>query len=93
MPVKQVRVELGWGPTMLSGRWEPDQVERDAAWELYVELVTRIAVAQLGPGGGVLREALTSLHQFFGVHAIHHRCVFPPRVAGAPTAAASYALP
>jgi hypothetical protein len=51
MPVKQVRVELGWGPA-LSGTWEPDQAERDAAWELYVELVTRIAVAQLGPGGG-----------------------------------------
>ena len=35
-----------------AGHWEPDQAERDAAWELYVELVTRIAVSQLGSGGG-----------------------------------------
>jgi hypothetical protein len=48
MPVKQVSVQLGWGPAKLSGVWEPDQAERNAAWELYVELVTRIAVVPLG---------------------------------------------
>jgi hypothetical protein len=64
VPVKQVGVELGWGPAKLSGTWEPDQTERDAAWELYVELVTRIAVFPLS-GEGILREALTSLYQLF----------------------------
>lgn len=67
MPIEKVGVELGWGPAKLSGEWRPDQAERDAAWELYVELVTRIAVVPLEPGRGILREALTSLYQLFGV--------------------------
>jgi len=67
VPIEKIGVELGWGPAKLSGEWRPDQAERDAAWELYVELVTRIAVAPLAPGRGILREALTSLYQMFGV--------------------------
>src|SRR4051794_2749971 len=67
MPLREVGVELGWGPAKLSGTWAPDTAERDAAWELYVELVTRIAVVPLRSGQGVLREALTSLYQLFGV--------------------------
>ena len=67
MPVNEVGVELGWGPAKLSGKWVPDQAERDAAWELYVELVTRVAVVPLGPRQGVLREALSSLYALFGV--------------------------
>jgi hypothetical protein len=51
----------------VSGTWEPDEAERNAAWELYVELVTRVAVVELGPGKGLLREALTSLHELFGI--------------------------
>jgi hypothetical protein len=65
MPIKEVGVELGWGPAKLSGKWEPDATERDAAWELYVELVTRIAVFPLS-GQGILREALNSIYQLFG---------------------------
>ncbi|MGP6158704.1 MAG: hypothetical protein ACLPYS_14575 [Vulcanimicrobiaceae bacterium] len=49
----------------VEGSWEPDERERDAAWELYVELVTRIAVVELQPGEGSLREALTSLFSLF----------------------------
>ena len=41
--------------------------ERAAAWEMYVELVTRISVADLGPEEGLLREALTSLYALFGI--------------------------
>lgn len=67
MPIREVGVELGWGPAKLSGTWEPDSAERDAAWELYVELVTRISVVPLTPGHGILREALASLYQMFGV--------------------------
>lgn len=42
-------------------------VERIAAWELYVELNTRIATQELGSEEGLLREALSSLHALFGV--------------------------
>src|SRR6266536_2347761 len=44
----------------VSGTWVPDDAERQAAWELYVELTTRIAVVPLGPNEGLLREALSS---------------------------------
>ena len=50
----------------LSGTWLPDDSERQAAWELYVELVTRVAVIALGPNDGLLREAVDSLHKLFG---------------------------
>ena len=46
---------------VIEGTWEPDDRERKAAWELYVELVTRIAVAGLHPNEGLLREALSEV--------------------------------
>lgn len=51
----------------ISGTWEPDEAERTAAWELYVELVTRISVVELAPEDGLLREAMTSLHSLFDI--------------------------
>ncbi len=49
----------------IEGTWAPDESERKAAWDLYVELVTRIAVEELRPEEGLLREALSSLHTLF----------------------------
>jgi hypothetical protein len=68
MRPKQVQVKLTI-PFIgeISGTWEPDEAERRAAWELYVELVTRVAVVQLGPAEGLLREALSSLREVFGI--------------------------
>ncbi|MCK4827516.1 hypothetical protein KA005_67930, partial [bacterium] len=40
----------------VQGDWEADESEQQASWELYVELVTRIAVQELKPGEGSLRE-------------------------------------
>ncbi|MDF3149349.1 TIR protein, partial [Streptomyces sp. T21Q-yed] len=39
----------------------PSESERMAAYDIQVELVTRIGVQELAPGTGSLREALTSL--------------------------------
>ncbi|KUO22799.1 hypothetical protein [Streptomyces dysideae] len=50
----------------ISGTWEPADAERSAAWELYLELVTRVSVEELDPEEGFLREALSSLYTFFG---------------------------
>ncbi|GID90684.1 hypothetical protein Adi01nite_00960 [Amorphoplanes digitatis] len=47
------------------GTWEPDVAERKAAWEIYVEMVTRIGVVELRPDDGSLREALTSMYSLF----------------------------
>jgi hypothetical protein len=49
----------------IAGVWKPDEAERRAAWELYVELVTRVSAVGLQPGEGLLRESLTSLYAIF----------------------------
>ncbi|MFI8233466.1 hypothetical protein ACIGDI_32035 [Streptomyces sp. NPDC085900] len=49
----------------ISGTWEPNDVERRAAWELYVELVTRVSVVPLRAEEGLLREAMDSLYSLF----------------------------
>lgn len=50
----------------IEGTWELDDSERKAAWEMYVELVTRISVSELRPDEGLLREGLSSLYTLFG---------------------------
>ena len=45
--------------------WEPDPTQRRAAWELYVELVTRISTQPLTLDEGLVREALNSLYSLF----------------------------
>jgi hypothetical protein len=62
---KSVQVGLNLHFFQVSGTWEPNDDERKAAWELYVELITRISVVPLGPDDGLLREALTSLYSLF----------------------------
>ncbi len=46
--------------------WKVEQTQRRAAWSLYVELVTRIAVEPLEADEGLAREALNSLYSLFG---------------------------
>jgi len=50
----------------VEGTWEPDKDQQRAAWEMHVELVTRISIIGLGRDEGVLREALSSLYSLFG---------------------------
>ncbi len=49
----------------VEGNWAPDEDEKKASWEMYVELVTRISVVELKPDEGMLREALNSLYSLF----------------------------
>jgi hypothetical protein len=51
----------------IEGIWEPDEKEECAAWELYIELITRISVAELKSDEGLLREALSSMHTIFSI--------------------------
>ena len=66
MPLKTINVKfsLPWIGE-IGGEWEPDESEVKAAWELYVELVTRISIVELQPEEGLLREALSSLYSLF----------------------------
>ena len=66
MQLRSLKVGLRLGVFEIGGEWAPDDAEVRAAWEMYVELVTRISVAELKPGEGLLREALTSLYSLFG---------------------------
>jgi hypothetical protein len=59
--LKQVTVTVSLPFGIGSASWEADPTERHAAWELYIELVTRIAVQPIGEELGTLREALNSL--------------------------------
>ncbi len=61
--LKKVSVSLPFG--IGSAEWDSDPAERRAAWSLYVELVTRIAVQPLATHEGLLRETLSSLHSLF----------------------------
>jgi len=60
---KSVDVKLDLKFLSIGGTWEPNDAERRAAWELYVELITRISVVPLHDG--IAREALTSLYTIF----------------------------
>lgn len=62
--LKKVSISLPFG--IGSAEWEADTTERKAAWSLYVELVTRIAVQSLEVDQGLVREALNSLYSLFG---------------------------
>ncbi|MFF1472869.1 hypothetical protein OG981_30090 [Streptomyces mirabilis] len=63
---KNVEVRLKLPMLEIAGSWEPNDAERRAAWELYVELITRVSVVPLREDEGLLREALTSLYSLFG---------------------------
>jgi hypothetical protein len=62
--LKKVSVSLPFG--IGSAEWQTDDTGRRAAWSLYVEMVTRIAVQSLELDEGLLREALNSLYSLFG---------------------------
>jgi hypothetical protein len=62
--LKKVSVNLfGIG----SAEWQDDPTQRKAAWSLYVELITRVAIQPLNDDQGLLREALTSLYKLFDI--------------------------
>jgi len=70
IPSKFVAIAVELGVPYLgkiTGTWKADEAEQEAAWELYIELVTRVLLAQLSPDEGSLREALSSLYALFTI--------------------------
>ena len=49
----------------LEMEWQPNAADKDAAWELYIELLTRIATQYLEPEEGDEKTALESIHRIF----------------------------
>jgi len=58
-----IQVTLDLKFLKIAGTWKPTPDERNAAWELYVELVTRVGVISLHDG--LLRESLSSFYSLF----------------------------
>jgi hypothetical protein len=63
--LRAVKATLKTPLLAIEGTWEADASEQRAAWELYVELVTRVTVQELGTDQGLLGEALNSLYAVF----------------------------
>ena len=49
----------------LETEWQPHDVDKDAAWELYIELLTRITTQNLSPDEGDEQAALESIYALF----------------------------
>ncbi len=51
----------------LEMEWQPHDEDKTAAWELYVELITRAATQHLDPDEGDEAAALRSIYDLFGL--------------------------
>ena len=59
----------------LDMEWKPKDHDRDAAWDLYVELLTRITTQHLEPSHGDEKTALDSIFALFALtrETLKHR--------------------
>jgi hypothetical protein len=51
----------------LEMEWTPNDEDKDAAWEMYIELITRVATQDLLPEHGDEKTALTSVFKLFEI--------------------------
>lgn len=56
-----LKISLGF----LEGEFKPQDPDRYAAWDMYVELLTRVTTQYLAPDEGDETTALSSVHQLF----------------------------
>ena len=47
--------------------WKPSNSDKDAAWDLYIELLTRITTQPLPDEDGVEQTALSCIYALFGI--------------------------
>ena len=52
---------------ILETEWQPQEKDREAAWELYIEMLTRIVTQPLPETNGDEESALKSVHALFGI--------------------------
>lgn len=53
--------------SFLEMNWEPKEKDKDAAWELYIELITRTTTQYLPPSVGDEKTALESIYSIFNL--------------------------
>lgn len=59
--LSRLQIKLGF----LEGEFNPHDPDRGAAWDLYVELLTRVTTQGLAPEDGDEKTALDSVHALF----------------------------
>ena len=59
--LSNLKINLGF----LEGEFKPSDPDRAAAWELYVELLTRVTTQSLAPEDGDEKSALDSVYAVF----------------------------
>lgn len=67
MAIKPKSLTVGLPFNLGNLEFVADEAQQRAAWSLYVELMTRIAVQSLDPEEGLLREVLDSLYSLFAL--------------------------
>ena len=60
--LKKLKLNLNF----LTAEFEPTTEDKDAAWEMYVELITRVVTQRLDPEDGDEKSALDSIYSLFG---------------------------
>lgn len=63
MELSEISISLPFG--LGSSKWKPDETQRLAAWNLYIELVTRVATQELAETEGADEDVLRSLYSLF----------------------------
>ena len=58
-----LKINLG----ILETEWQPQEKDREAAWELYIEMLTRIVTQPLPAEHGDEKTALDSVYALFGI--------------------------
>src|SRR5882672_11242277 len=61
--LSSLKINLGF----LEGEFAPSDPDRAAAWELYIELLTRVTTQYLPPEDGDEKTALASVHSIFAL--------------------------
>lgn len=56
-----LKIKVGF----LETEWQPHDVDKDAAWELYIELLTRSTTQNISPDEGDEQAALESIYSLF----------------------------
>ena len=63
--IQLFRLGLDFSKTILDKPWEPNESDENAAWAMYVEMVTRVITQPLPPDRGDEKAALESVHSLF----------------------------
>ena len=63
--LQSFKLALSLGKEYLNRKWKPNKSDEQAAWAMYVEMVTRVVTQPLPPNQGDEATALKSVHSLF----------------------------